>query len=59
MADALRFGSLPVSVLTGEQVVRVNGGATLCEAADIMTASAVGALIVGDGDPPAGAYCRM
>lgn len=54
MADALRFGSLPVSVLTGEQIITVAGGATLCEAADIMTAAAVGALIVGDGDPPAG-----
>jgi CBS domain-containing protein len=26
----------------------------LCEAADVMTAAAVGALIMGDGDPPDG-----
>lgn len=54
MPEVLRFGSLPVSVLTGEQIVRVDPGASLCEAADVMTAAAVGALIMGDGDPPAG-----
>jgi CBS domain-containing protein len=54
MANAVRFGSMPVSVLIGEQIVRVDAEATLCEAADIMTAAAVGALVMGEGDPPAG-----
>jgi CBS domain-containing protein len=54
MANALQFGSMPVSVLTGEQIVRVGADATLYEVADVMAGAGVGALIVGDGDPPAG-----
>src|SRR5262245_3339963 len=54
MVNASRFGSMPVSVLTGEQIVRVGGDATLYEVADVMAGAGVGALVLGDGDPPAG-----
>src|SRR5215510_9974710 len=54
MANASRFGSMPVSVLTGEQIVRVGGDATLYEVAGIMAGAGVGALVLGDGDPPEG-----
>ena len=54
MVSAAQFGSMPVSVLTGEQIVRVGGSATLYEAAEVMAGAGVGALVVGDGDPPAG-----
>jgi CBS domain-containing protein len=54
MANASLFGSMPVSVLTGEQIVRVGADATLYEVADVMAEAGVGALVVGDGDPPAG-----
>ena len=32
----------------------VSGSATLYEAAEVMAGAGVGALVVGDGDPPAG-----
>ena len=54
MVNASRFGSMPVSALTGEQIVRVGGDATLYEVADIMAGAGVGALVVGDGDLPTG-----
>jgi CBS domain-containing protein len=54
MANGSQFGSMPVSVLTAEQIVRVAGDATLYEVAGVMAGASVGALVVGDGDRPAG-----
>lgn len=53
MANVSGYGSMAVSVLTGESVKCVAAGATLYEVADLMAAAGVGALVVGDRDRPA------
>lgn len=47
-------GSLPVSVLIGDSVVRIAPGADLFAVADKLTSADVGALAVGDADSLSG-----
>jgi CBS domain-containing protein len=45
-------GSTPISVLTGDAVVRVRADATLAEVATTITDWGVGAVVVGEDDRP-------
>jgi CBS domain-containing protein len=46
-------GSTPISVVTGDPVVRVAAEATVAEVAKTLVASEVGAVVVGDEELPA------
>jgi CBS domain-containing protein len=46
-------GSTPISVVTGDPVVRVAADATVAEVAKTLVASEVGAVVVGDEELPA------
>ncbi|QUR67519.1 CBS domain-containing protein [Mycobacterium spongiae] len=45
-------GSIPIDTVTGDPVVRVDAGATVVEIANAMVADNIGAVVVGDDDPP-------
>lgn len=47
-------GEMPVSAFVADPVVRVAPAATLLDVADALAVSDIGALVVGDGDRPAG-----
>jgi len=46
-------GSTPISVVTGDPVVRVSSEATVADVAKTLVASEVGAVVVGDDELPA------
>ncbi len=54
MTNVSRFGSLPVSALSGDRVACVAPEATLHEVAEAMTVADVGSLLVGDLAEPTG-----
>jgi len=54
MTNVSRFGSLPVSALSGDRVAYVAPDATLHDVAEAMKAADVGSLLVGDLAEPAG-----
>jgi CBS domain-containing protein len=54
MTERTGAGALVVSELLADTVARIRPDATLLEVADALDAGDVGALVVGDGDKPAG-----
>jgi CBS domain-containing protein len=54
MTDQSPAAQMTMSALIGDQVARVAPDASLHTVADALVAAGVGALIVGDGDQPAG-----
>ena len=54
MAESQSSGDLPVSALVGETSQRISPDASLFEVASTLSDVGLGALVVGDGDRPAG-----
>lgn len=52
-AEIPTAGSIPVSELTGDPVVRVSADATVADVARYIVNSEVGAVVVGNDEPPA------
>ncbi|MDI3315306.1 MAG: CBS domain-containing protein [Mycobacterium sp.] len=45
-------GSIPVSTITGDPVIRVAAGATVADVAKALVSGEVGAVVVGEGERP-------
>jgi CBS domain-containing protein len=54
MSDTSGAGSMSVSTFVADTVIRISPSATLVEVAEVLAASDVGVLVVGDGDRPEG-----
>lgn len=52
MADIASAGSSSVARLIGDTVIRIPRGATLADAARVLTGSEIGAVLIGDEDRP-------
>ncbi len=50
MSDIANGGGLSVSALAADEVTRIGSDATLLEVADALSAGAIGAVVIGDGD---------